>query len=258
MLHPLLAGESRDAGVRLMDWSVSNVAFYLCIAIAAVLMATDQAIKDSADIRSFVERNFQSANWSYVRYLPLLLLIVAGAIQLRRALSPSSASLVAVATHTAGEAITSPVSIPLASEIERATPAPSYIIPTPPIPPIVTSTLIKVDDQNDLGDEIAKITKETDSHCRGLIVRCPSVTCEDDGQALMAVLTRGGWDMPWQPTSHGWEHLRNRVVIHSKVDDFCAIILSTALYKFGIDSRRYADSEMRKADRVDIIIQSGK
>ncbi|MGO8802904.1 hypothetical protein [Candidatus Binatus sp.] len=145
-----------------------------------------------------------------------------------------------------------PMAVPLQSDIERATPAPSNV----PIPPIVTSTLIKADDQNDLGDLIARNTKEVDQHCRGLILRCPSVTCEDDSRALMGVLTRGGWDMPWEPTSHGWERLKHRVVIHSKVRDICAAILSNALHEFGVDCWDSEDAAMRKADRVDIIIRA--
>lgn len=149
--------------------------------------------------------------------------------------------------------------IPLPSDIARATPTLTTTTPSDIASPLpIANTLIKAADQDDLGDLIAKQTKAVQAHCRGLILRCPSVNCEDDSQALMAILARGGWDMPWSPTSHGWERLKDQIVIHAKVDDICSIILANSLHEFGISARYSEDAAMRKADRVDIIIQGGK
>jgi len=149
-----------------------------------------------------------------------------------------------------------PKAIPIPSSVERAAPIPSSAATGIFAP--VTSTLIKPQDQADLGDAIAKRAQSMNLHCRALILRCPSVGCEDDSRALTAVLARAGWAMPWEPTSHGWTRLKSRLVIHSKVDDTCAAVLANTLYDFGIDRTDVEDANMRKLDYFEIVIQNGK
>jgi hypothetical protein len=73
MLHPRDAVEARGMGVRPMDWSTSsNVITYGAVVIAALIMATDEALKHAPNLSAKLP--------GWMHFAPLLLLIVAGVL----------------------------------------------------------------------------------------------------------------------------------------------------------------------------------
>jgi len=184
-------------------------------------------------------------------------MVAAIVLPVNRAIGPSGFWSQQVAEAPIPTGVVAPEAIPIPSSVERATPTPAPNSLATGFAPIA-STLVKPADQADLGDAIAKSMEGMRLHCQALILRCPTVGCEDDSRVLTDVLTRAGWTIPWEPTSHGWVRLKDRLIIHSKVNDLCAEVLANALYDFGIESKEVQDPAMRKLDHLEIVIQSGK
>jgi hypothetical protein len=160
-----------------MDWSVSNIVFYLCIIVAALFMAIDQAIKDSATFRTWVERRFRSPRWDWTRYLPLILLIVAGVMIVSRAMPTPPATVSPVAERLA------PSSLPTA------------------IPTLASSDDRELGDKsNELTDALRKFAQQRGYRKRIVVVAClddDPKSCELAHTYSDAIGLAAGWTPTW-------------------------------------------------------------
>ena len=176
----------------------------ICLAIAAIIMATEQALKGAPTFRDKLPQFLASEYWNFV---PILFLSIAGLIWVFRQIAPPA---------------------PISISTEGATPQQSAGSSQSGT---VASTFIKPDDQLYVGNKLAG---ERDLKCTARIIRCPSTECDDDAKAMWATLAIGKWQQPEMPTSDNWERLNAeanaqvlqklipaQVVLHEAVYDPC-------------------------------------
>lgn len=205
----------------------------LCIAIAAVIMAIEAGLRNAPTLRGKLPTFVSSEIWNFI---PLVLLTIAGAIWVYLEFSPPSLVLTAMPSSDA-------VPIIQSQALTIAT---------------VKGAFIKPEDQIYAGQQLAKRTTGERLDCTAQIIHCPSTDCEDDAQAVLAILALGKWNQRGLPTSHDWEKLSagakssdyqqltpRRIVLHQAVMDDCATALTLSLYEVGADSNEWKDHTMR-------------